>query len=76
MCDEERGEGEECFYGRGLTRACFWSSFILLRIRYMRYYMAFWWMDFMRLFIVGLGMFRFFNLLRSVYGWRLGLLLL
>lgn len=43
-------------YVKGLTGACFWSSFLLFQMREVRYLMAFWYMAFIRDLIVGYGM--------------------
>lgn len=48
-------------YAGGLTRACFWSSFLLLRIRLVRYFLSFSCMAFIKLSIVRFGTFRFLS---------------
>ena len=48
--------------GRG-TCVCLFLSFLLFRMRYVRYLMAFWCMIFMRVLMVGLGAFELVSLL-------------
>ena len=43
-------------YGGG-TGVCLLSSFLLLRTKYVRYLMAFWWMSFISFLMLGLGIF-------------------
>ena len=45
------------FYGGGGTRLCLLSSFLLFKIRYVRYLMALRWIFFMRDLMVDFGMF-------------------
>ena len=47
----------------GGTGNCLISSFLLFRTRYVRYYMAFWCMCFMRFFITICGIFKLASLL-------------
>ena len=48
------------FYGGGMG-VCLLSSFLLLRIKYVRYLMAFWWRSFISFLMLDLGIFKSVN---------------
>ena len=50
---------------KGGTGVCLFSNFLLFRIRYVRYLIAFWWIFCMRVLIACLGILRFVSLLRE-----------